>query len=149
MTITKTATKMLYIGIDPGVHTGYAVWDSEDRKFIAIKTVKLYEAILSVWQLHKEGKRLKVVFEDARQRTWIPREKDNSQYRGRLIGSGSIKRDSKIWEEFCEGCTIPYMMIKPSAGMTKWSEEYFRNLTDWQGRTSYHARDAAALVFGR
>ena len=101
-------------------------------------------------KLHKVyGDDLCIVFEDARQRKWIPQEKNASQYRGRLQGAGSVKRDATIWEDFCKDLGIRYEAVPPHKGMTKWSAETFANITGWQGKTSEHARDAALLVYAK
>jgi hypothetical protein len=92
---------------------------------------------------------LQIVFEDARKRQWLPREKNLSEYRGKLMGAGSVKRDCEIWEEFCENYDIPYTAVPPRKGLTKWDAETFNKMTGWQGRTSNHARDAALLVWGK
>jgi hypothetical protein len=67
---------------------------------------------------------------------------------GRRQGAGSVKRDAKIWQDFCEDMDIPFEAVKPCAGATKRTTETFERLTGWKGRTSNHARDAAMLVFG-
>lgn len=36
---------MIYIGIDTGVHTGFAVWDSSERCFLMLKTLKIHVAM--------------------------------------------------------------------------------------------------------
>ena len=87
--------------------------------------------------------------EDARKRKWIPREKSLSQFKGRAMGAGSVRRDSQIWEEFAEYYDIPIVLLPPRQGVTKWSAEYFARVTGWKARTSNHARDAALLVFGK
>lgn len=141
---------MLYIGIDTGRATGFAVWESECREFDAIATLPIHEALDRVRRLHKAyGDDLVVVFEDARQRKWLPREKNASQYRGRLQGAGSVKRDATIWEDFCQDLGIRYEAKAPTKGATKWSAETFRKVTGWEQRTSNHARDAALLVINR
>lgn len=139
---------MIYIGIDPGTHTGMAVWDSERKQFDQIVTTKIHTALMEVWELAKV-QLITVVFEDARQRQYLPRERSESEYRGRLMGAGAAKRDAVIWEDFCKGMNIPYLEIPPRKGMTKWSQDYFKTITGWEGRTSEHSRDAAVLVFGR
>ena len=88
-------------------------------------------------------------FEDAKQRQYLPPEATLSDYRGKLMGAGSVKRDSAIWREFCSFWGIPYVAVAPRAGMTKWDAKYFAKVTGWTGRTSEHARDAALLVFQR
>ena len=142
---------MIFVGIDPGTDTGFAVWDSEEHYFVDICTCKLHEALVrlhDIWRLsnHKD---IFVVFEDARQRKWFPKEKDESEYRGRLMGAGAAKRDSKVWEEFLTDYGIPFEAHKPQAGGTKWSADYFARVTGYTKRCSEHARDAALLVFQR
>ena len=141
---------MLYIGIDCGRSTGFAAWESECKAFDAIATLPIHEALDRVRRLYKVyGDDLVVVFEDARQRKWLPREKNAAQYRGRLQGAGSVKRDATIWEDFCQDLGITYEAKAPTKGLTKWTAETFRKVTGWEQRTSNHARDAALLVFGR
>ncbi len=63
-------------------------------------------------------------------------------------GAGSVKRDCKIWEDFLTDLDIPFEMVAPRKGMTKYSAAAFKKLTGYEGKTSEHARDAAMLVFG-
>lgn len=139
---------MKYIGIDCGEHTGVAVWDTETMALSDCYTCHLHKALADVLNLSHQGD-VCVIFEDARQRRWIPRERTVSEYRGRLMGAGSVKRDAVIWQEFCTDNAIPFQAIAPRKGLTKWEAPQFKAVTKWQGRTSNHARDAALLVFGR
>lgn len=143
----------ILIGIDPGEHTGIALWDVREKKFIVIETMPLYYALSWVrdkWEDSiRNSEKMAVIFEDARQRKWFPREKNISEYRGKLMGAGAAKRDARIWEEFLTDYGIPFTAHKPQAGGTKWSADYFAQVTGWTGRTSEHARDAALLVYGR
>lgn len=140
---------MIYIGIDCGVHTGFAVWDDTSNTFLEVSTYKLWQALFAVKRYADTYKDVTIVFEDARQRKWIPRETSESEYRGKLMGAGSVKRDSKIWEEFCTDNHIPFEADPPRPGLTKWDAKYWAKVTGWKGRTSEHARDAALLVWGR
>ena len=140
----------ILIGIDPGENTGFAIWDSREGKFLALETLPIHQALVKVMMWRENvGHDLKVIFEDARQRKWFPREKNVSEYRGKLMGAGAAKRDARIWEEFLTDYGIPFTAHKPQAGGTKWSADYFAQVTGWTGRTSEHARDAALLVYGR
>lgn len=145
----------IYIGIDPGDYTGFAVWDSSAMAFVSVQTLPLWKALDEVkrWrykcQMSPAYVGIKVVFEDARQRKWFEKESNASEYRGRLMGAGAAKRDAKVWEEFLQDNCIPFEAVKPRPGLTKWKAEYWSHVTGWKGRTSEHARDAALLVFGR
>lgn len=139
---------MIHIGIDTGTKTGFAVVVGGELQ--RLETVPLHKALFNVAVLDAEFPRdITVYIEDARLRTWIPREKGASEYRGKLMGAGSVKRDAAIWEEFCFDFGIPLVKVPPKNNTTKLSADAFARITGWTARTSEHARDAAMLVFGR
>ena len=137
---------MIFIGIDTGTHTGIAVWNSEENKFIDIKTLMLHQALQMVITMCQIWKRenVMVLFEDARQRKWFGRNSEEKK-----IGAGYVKRDAVIWEQFCTDYGIAFRALPPAKGATKLGADYFKRLTGWSKRTSEHARDAAMIVFGR
>lgn len=139
---------MIYIGIDPGTHTGVAVWDSREGKFLSLGTLPIHRAMTFIltWSLKAEetGQEIQVVFEDARQRKWYGNDSNAKRQ-----GAGSVKRDCSIWEDFCRDYQISFVAVPPMKGGTKVSESYFKTISGWKGRTSNHARDAAMLVIGR
>ena len=143
----------LLCGIDPGAHTGMAIWDGASRSFREVATLPLHRALEEVKRWHytciMQGVEFLVIFEDARQRTWFPKDRNSSEYRGHLMGAGAAKRDAAIWEEFLTAMHIPFTAQPPRKGATKWNAEYWSKGTGWTGRTSEHARDAALLVFQR
>ena len=139
---------MLLVGIDPGEHTGLAVYDPAARRLVECCTLPLHRALRRVEDLAAAGE-IRVVFEDARQRTWFAPERSRAEYRGKLMGAGAAKRDARIWEEFLQDRGIPFSARGPRAGATKWPADYWQRVTGWTGRTSEHARDAALLVFGQ
>lgn len=143
-------TNTLYIGIDPGTHTGVAVWNHTDRRLECVCTTTITQAMDFVRDqagrvdLYDGVFEAVVFMEDARKRNWF-----GNAGRGKLQGAGSIKRDCAIWETFCEELGIECRKIAPKNNYTKLSPEQFKVLTGWSGRTSEHSRDAAMLVFGR
>lgn len=144
---------MICIGIDPGTHTGVAVWDSREGKFLSLETLPIHRALEKVkemshpfWHMDRlYHDDIQVVFEDARQRTWFGK---GDTY-AKLQGAGSVKRDCSIWEDFCKDYGIPFQAKPPVKGATKVSAEYFKMISHYTGRTSEHSRDAAMLVIGR
>lgn len=139
---------MIYIGIDTGVHTGIAVWDSEKGKFVYLDTLKIHEALNIVRSYAYTDVPLCVRFEDARQRKWIPMSKNMTAELGRAQGAGYVKAHCQIWEDFLRDKDIPFEMIAPRRNVTKLSAEQFERITGYKARTSEHARDAAMLVYG-
>lgn len=138
-------TNIIYIGIDPGTHTGIAVWSSKERKLLSVETKGMYEATEDILALAERygPDNILVRFEDARKRNWF-----GNSGREQLQGAGSIKRDCSLWEEFLTAKNIPFAAVAPKANRTKMKQEAFAKYTGWAKRTSEHARDAAMLVFG-
>jgi hypothetical protein len=137
---------MILIGIDPGVNTGYAEWDTVTQEFTEVLTMPIHKALAFVHQetMLYDPKDIRVIFEDARMR-------GNSGAKSAAMaqGAGAVKRDCKIWDDFLTDFGISWQSVSPKAKGAKVSAEYFRKLTGWEGRTSEHARDAAMLVYGR
>ncbi len=134
--------KELYIGIDTGVSTGFSVWNPETRKFNDICTCKIHQAMKKIEMLSQTYK-LHIRVEDARQRKWY-----GNSGREKLQGAGSVKRDSKIWEDFLKDNHYDFEMVAPARNKTKLTPELFAKITGYTKRTSEHGRDAAMLVFG-
>jgi hypothetical protein len=142
-----------YIGIDPGVNTGFAVYNRAAKKLTVVETRTIltsFEFIETIIFIHgKES--LCIVFEDARKR-YI--SKDLALDNGRLQGAGSVKRDSQIWQEFCQLRGIYYQNPKPNGKINALvtckpaakAVDNFTRLTGWQGQTSEHSRVAAMLA---
>lgn len=137
---------MIYIGIDTGVHTGFAIWHSDTKYLAEVSTMTITQAMERVRMIADiRGKEnIRLFIEDARQRKWF-----GNAGREKLQGAGSVKRDSRIWEDWCREQGLQYRMVAPKNNRTKLSAAQFRAFTKWQGATSEHARDAALLVFGR
>lgn len=135
----------LAIGIDPGVNTGLAIWDIDEKRFTDIRTDSILTIIdrLKNDYLSKDDISIVLVVEDARKRTYF-----GNTGRERLKGAGSVERDCKIWEEFCELYGVKLCLIHPKHNKTKLNAEQFTRITGYTGRTSVHARDAAMLVYG-
>ena len=140
---------MIYVGIDPGRNTGMAVYDSVSRQLLDVRCSGIVDAMRYLMELREKRGIALVVFEDARQRKWIPREKDVKELKGRAMGAGSVKRDCAIWEEWCNYHRIDFVKVPPRHGMTKLTNRYFQGITGYDRRTNEHGRDAAMLVFGR
>jgi hypothetical protein len=140
-----------YVGIDCGVETGLAVWHAEEKKLIEVKTLMIHQAmdVVRNWiHLHAF-----IRVEDARKREYLPEEKNNSEYRGKLMGAGSVMRDSKIWEDYLTDMFenwqgVYFEMVPPKNNRTKLDALEFQRTTGWKKRCSVHARDAAMLVYG-
>lgn len=130
------------VGIDTGVHTGWAMWDKKQRKLVRVQTLMVHDALTMLDELRKESQ-IFVRFEDARLRKWFGKTgKEKWQ------GAGSVKRDAKLMEDYLKAKGIPYEAVAPAANKTKLTHKQFCQLTGWEQQTNEHGRDAAMLVFG-
>ncbi|MBN6524240.1 hypothetical protein JZM37_08250 [Acinetobacter pittii] len=143
------------IGVDTGVHTGFAVAFDHGKggELQDVSSLTITQSMSKVLELAKEHgkKNLKLFIEDARLRTWFGNADARQARSGAGVreGIGSVKRDAQIWEDWCKEQGLKYQMIHPAANKTKTDAKYFLKLTGWAKRTNEHARDAAMLVFGR
>lgn len=137
MTIAK-------IGIDTGVKTGIAVW--EDGKLQSVESMTITKAMRKILTAYPY-QTTKLYIEDARK--WIGFNGKKKATDARLQGAGSVKRDAKIWEDWCKEHDYEVVFVKPMGKGLKKSAEEFKRITKWEGKTNEHARDAAMIVFGR
>ena len=132
------------VGIDCGVKTGVAM--SINGKIELLKTMGIVHAMEFVEFECRGQVGVKIYIEDARKRTWIPKEKNLKARIGRAKGAGSVSRDAQIWEEFCKLHGFEYVLVAPKHNRTKLNAAQFKQLTGWHGRTNEHGRDAGMLL---
>ena len=81
---------MIHIGIDTGVKTGFAAWDSEKKHFMEIVTLTITQAMERVLIYRNigltTGSEIRLYIEDARLRKWF-----GNTGREKLQGAGSVK----------------------------------------------------------
>ena len=134
------------IGIDPGVHTGISIWDSSEKKFLSIQTVKIHEAMEIVKAAKLQNGEIMVIYEDARKRKFDPGLTDEKRQ-----GAGSIKRDCKIWEDFLSAIKVQSKNPAPNGKLNELAGPKKLNIWQqnmkWTKQTSEHARVSALLVW--
>ena len=141
----KSNMKAKYIiGIDPGVNTGFAVWNREQKEFSLVTCDKIHNimAMIKITLQNFGAEDIFVRLEDARLRTWF-----GNSGREQLQGAGSIKRDCGIWQDFLHDLGLQFELVPPKKNKTKVSATWFKTVAKWVGRTNNHGRDAAMLVF--
>jgi len=137
----------IIIGIDPGVKTGIAIFDCEERKLIGCDTKKIHQALQWVSSLSGmyQG-RILIRIENAK--TWVKfKRTSRATADSKLKGAGSIRRDCTIWEDYCNDMKIPYELVPLGKVRMKMDAGEFQAMTGWKKLTSSHARDAGCLVW--
>lgn len=144
------------IGIDPGVHTGLALYDREIMNFIAIKSDTAVAMEQMVLQLRDRlgHTSIRLLIEDSRGNYVRQKDRDDN----RMRGVGSVWRDMQRWDEFCDHFDIhhtmqpltvhnPFRLVKEGGVKRKFRHEEFVAITGWPKRTNEHERCAAGLVW--
>lgn len=145
-----------FVGIDAGVNTGLAVWNSDSQTFLTLKTLNFFDALLELLELQKQAEeesfRFAVIIEDPNGNSPTFGKFDQQERRVRDTISqriGSNKRDAILISNFCQLQGFESFLIVPSKkSLTKLTKSTFAALTKFEGLSSQHARDAGGLVFG-
>ena len=145
----------LWIGIDPGVNTGYAIWSSRSKQFLVVESKAAVEAevdVVAYWNMSLASMAspaptdIHVVVEDTR-KLRLPK---HLQSAGRTKGAGSVGRDMQRWAEFLTHHGIPHTMAPMSPKEFRTMDDAaFRKKTGWDKRTNEHGRSAAGLIWNR
>jgi hypothetical protein len=149
----------LYIGIDPGKNTGFALWKPTlarvPGRFVEVNTLTFVATIRRFEKLAREfgAGNLRVRIEDVRANKPTFSEKEGSAaVRERMSQNiGANKRDCELLIDFLEELGIPYDALPPrkrATGAGKVTQEFFSGILGFPERSSQHARDAGYLVVG-
>lgn len=138
---------MQYIGIDVGVHNGFAVWDKKSKRIIELSTYKTWEVI--VWFLDKKNDEIDFIIRIENPNTWVNYGTlSTKQVSARKQGAGSVKRSYQVLIEFFEDNDIKYETISLRSSLKKLKADKFKMITGIEVKTNEHERDACMMVWG-
>lgn len=150
---------MIFIGIDCGVQTGFAMWDGKQQGWIDLPhklqpmlTIDFWEALEIVEKsAERLGRKICCKVEDPSGNAPV--------FQGKLTGHnkrkqlkiaqniGMNKREAQL---MIEGLgRIDGVLVDPiTPKQSKLDAKTFKTIAGYKGSTSQHARDAAMLVLG-
>ena len=138
---------MQYIGIDVGIHNGFAVWDKTAKRIIELDTYKTWEVITCL--LVKKNDEVEFTVRIENPNTWVNyRTLTTKEVNARKQGAGSVKRSYQVLIEFFEDNNIKYEAISLRSSLKKLKADKFKMLTGIDVKTNEHERDACMMVFG-
>ena len=130
------------LGIDPGAHTGVAVYIG--GKLDKLSTVEPWR-IPEVIQAFGADR---VVFEDSRLTSFMFTTVKSRQAALKMARNvGEVDGWCKLIVAVCEQLKIPAHGISPKAKGAKLGADAFKRLTGWDGPSNEHTRDAAAIAW--
>ena len=157
---------MIYVGIDPGLHNGLALWDAQDRAFIEIGTYTFWglifrlDALTAQWTEAKTETLVLVEYAASHNFMYARNEQTNDPSDSRRRKENKISRN--IGQNQLYGkLIVEYLELLKATGRKSFSVTpivpnqrklngpTFSTVTKYPKAVSQHARDAAMLVFGR
>lgn len=153
------AVKRFVVGVDPGVKTGFAVWDRESQSLKSVETTTFWELFLGIQRstLYNTANTC-LVIEIA---NYAPTFRERRSKAGSVSVADRMSRNvggvSMMADLLVEGFRLlGYEVIeRRPIGKVKKNGEYnagedrrqFEEQAGWTKQTSQHARDAARLCF--
>lgn len=140
--------KRFTVGIDPGRNTGVAVFDRQTGQIILARTVDFWTLFLEIIE-DFPPEVTDVVVEDARKNkpTFAKLGDDGERKREKISRNvGGVQAESRLVIEGLKALGYTVLPIRP--GGEKWTDEYCKRITGYQGRTSSHVRDAIRFCYG-
>ena len=133
---------MTVIGLDPGQHTGLAVF--KQGQLVELSTIHP----ASIRSALVQWSPVRVVFEDSRLQghAWTTHAARAAALK-MARNVGEIDAWCKLIVEHCAELGIAAHGVSPKGKGAKMDADSFRELTGWQGRTNQHERDAAMVAW--
>lgn len=152
----SNARKRYVVGIDPGVKTGFAVWDRDGRRLLSVETADFWTVFFQISNAPILRPEDTVVVVEVAHYAPVFRERkakgQNENHAARLAQNvGQVMREAKLLAEGLRRLGYEVIEQKPLGKAKKAADDVrdFERLTGWTERTSQHARDAARLCYGR
>jgi hypothetical protein len=149
--------KRFIIGIDPGIRTGFAVFDSNAGALIRVETLTFWTAHDAIFtQFTADETIIRIENPNRNIPVWrTGRSQISPGEAGRAVAIqnrvassvGKNKAHAQLLIERFESWGFEVEQVKPSR--RKWSPEEFRAATRWALKSSEHSRDAASLIYRR
>lgn len=132
--------KNYYIGIDPGVNTGIAIYDCSKKQLIECYSSDFWNAV-NVLKSYTNA----CVFVEmpGTKAVWHTAAKSQAAKNRTAVNVGSVLREAELIIELAIKLH-DVIICEPSR---KIDAQLFEKITGWEQKTNQHSRDAAMLIF--
>ncbi len=141
--------KQFVIGIDPGVKTGFAMYDRGSRTIVMTETLTFWAAYFKMSGLTAMAADLIVAIEVPKHTRLHEYQdgKTGARLREKIAGNvGGIAREAELLADGLELLGFEVRRVVPSR--SKWTAKDLEQRTRITARTNEHVRDAISLCFG-
>ena len=134
------------VGLDPGRHTGHAVYHVAEDRLASVKTLDFWQVVEDA--THRDPRHTLYVVErpDLNRPTFFHGQTSPRKREKISRNVGANMREATLLIEHLKSRGFVVVEVRPS--QTKWSADLFRQITGFAKRTSEHGRDAGRLCFG-
>lgn len=130
------------MGMDPGAHTGVALY--RGGTLVALETITPREIAAKLADVMPA----RLVFEDSRLESFVWTSASSKAAALKMARNvGQIDAWCTLITEICADLGIPCHGISPKAKGAKVAADAFGRITGWEGRTNGHERDAAMVAW--
>jgi hypothetical protein len=137
--------KRFSIGVDPGKHTGAAVYDRKERRLIEVVTIDFWRFAFDFHLRYPPNVVHKLIVElPNTTAVWHKKAKKREAIEKTAVNVGKSLREAELLADWAGRVGYEVITRHPQG---KVDDAIFRRITGWKGRTSQHARDAAMLCF--
>ena len=150
------ARKRYVVGIDPGVKTGFAVWDRDGKRLLSVETADFWTVFFRIYGAPILRPESTLIVVEVAHHAPVFRERkakgQNENHAARLAQNvGQVMREAKLLAEGLRRLGYEVVEQKPLGKAKNAADDrtQFERLTGWTERTSQHARDAARMVYQR
>ena len=157
--LRSTQQPFLIIGIDPGVNTGFAIYDKRSRQFKVVKSMNIVNTLLELQTLSLNPAIKLIVVENPSLNSPVF-HKDTVIAKSGIDGFakkaqnvGAVGRDAVILLQWCKALfnEVDIREHRPSKSnslLTKQDHATFCKMTGYTGKSSSeHSRDAGMLAW--
>lgn len=155
--VPPEARKRYIAGVDPGVKTGFALWNREEKRFEWVETSTFWGVFFRITEsCVLNPANTHIVIEVAHLAPFTFRQRrgkaESFATMDRMARNvGQVTREAQLLVEGFRRLGFTVSEQKPLGKAKKADDDrkQFERLTGWTERTSQHARDAARLCYGR